>query len=81
MNSPFIHDDFLKKIRLGLQVSKDQTMADLSTTNAVISHNICDQLQILSFVKPVNAHSNPCFIQLSRKPVDNLVADPVTILG
>jgi hypothetical protein len=35
----------------------------------------------MTLVKAVNAHSNRSFSQLSRNPVDNLVHDPVIILG
>ncbi len=62
-------------------MSKEQTMLYLSTSNVLNLPNFRDKVQIIASVKPVNAHSNGCFSQLSRNPVDNLVVDPVIILG
>lgn len=53
----------------------------LSTTYALNLLVFCDIHQKNRFVKAVITHSNPYFSQLSRKPVDNLVYDPVIILG
>lgn len=53
----------------------------LSTTYALNLLIYCDSGQKNRLVKAVNTHSNPYFSQLSRNPVDNLVHDPVIILG
>ncbi|SQH12532.1 hypothetical protein [Providencia heimbachae] len=62
-------------------MSKEQAMSYLSTSNVLNLSNFRDEVQIITSVKPVNAHSNHYFSQLSRNPVDNLVVDPVIILG
>lgn len=66
---------------IGVQVNKDQSMYDLSTRNVFNLHIFCDACQKISYVKPVNTHSNRSFSQLSKNPVDNLVYDPVIIMG
>lgn len=56
-------------------------MLYLSTAHVLNLLKLCDNRQKTHFVKAVNTHSNLCFTQLSRNPVDNLVHDPVIILG